>query len=144
MTHQLGRYLRADATASHADPGIIRAFGPLDIVIILVALFAALVWIPVMRHAAPATVAIYRDNRLFGEYPVTERREIRVPGAVGDLLVRIDSSGVRIAHATCPRQICVKSGTIRRAGNQIVCAPNHVLVEIRARTSQVELDGIAR
>jgi hypothetical protein len=50
---------------------------------------------------------------------------------------------VRVLRADCPRQICVRAGAIRRSGQQIVCAPNHILIELETSSGK-GLDAITQ
>ena len=44
--------------------------------------------------------------------------------------VAVTPDGVRVDHADCPTQDCVRTGTIRRAGQSIVCLPARVVISI--------------
>ena len=54
-----------------------------------------------------------------GVYPIGETNTITV-----------SDGEVRMTHADCPDQICVKTGGISHSGQSIVCAPNRVVVSI--------------
>lgn len=38
--------------------------------------------------------------------------------------------GVQVAHADCPTQDCVHTGTIRRSGQSIVCLPARIIIQL--------------
>ena len=44
--------------------------------------------------------------------------------------VAVTPDGVRVDHADCPTQDCVRTGTISRAGQSIVCLPARVVIAI--------------
>ena len=50
---------------------------------------------------------------------------------------------VRVVKADCPDQLCVKQGWIEKAGDQLLCIPNQLLVEIRSKGADV-IDTVAR
>lgn len=59
-------------------------------------------------------------------YPLDKNTVINLPKNT----VIIENGEVYVAHADCPRQICVNTGKISAVGEQIACLPNEVLVEI--------------
>ena len=44
-----------------------------------------------------------------------------------------------MTHADCPDQICVKTGSISRSGQSIVCAPNRVVVTVTGEDKDAQL-----
>ena len=44
--------------------------------------------------------------------------------------VIIEGGKVRMAHASCNNQVCIRQGTISRIRQSIICLPNRVVVEI--------------
>lgn len=46
------------------------------------------------------------------------------------LTVSADGDGVWVADSDCPTQDCVHTGTIRRAGQSIVCLPAQVVIHL--------------
>lgn len=50
---------------------------------------------------------------------------------------------VRVVQADCPDQLCVKQGWIEKAGDQLLCIPNQLLVEIRSKGAET-IDTVAR
>ncbi len=50
---------------------------------------------------------------------------------------------VHVVKADCPDQLCVKQGWIEKAGDQLLCIPNQLLVEIRSKGAEV-IDTVAR
>lgn len=78
-------------------------------------------------------------------YKGMEPVEFRVNAGNGQYnVVLITYEGVRIKEANCPDQICVKSGSIRFAGQAIVCLPHKVVVKITSGWEEVpDVDDIA-
>ena len=50
---------------------------------------------------------------------------------------------VRVVQADCPDQICVKQGWVEKEGDQLVCVPHRLLVEIRSKGAGT-IDALAR
>ena len=63
-----------------------------------------------------------------GVYPIGETNTITV-----------SDGEVRMTHADCPDQICVKTGSISRSGQSIVCAPNRVVVTVTGEDKDAQL-----
>ena len=71
-----------------------------------------------------------------------------VPGPAGGLvLAYTPDKGFHVESASCPDQICVRSGFISRAGQSIVCVPNEVVISLGSGTGEEGgggLDGLLR
>ena len=50
---------------------------------------------------------------------------------------------VRVVQADCPDQICGKQGWVEKEGDQLVCVPHRLLVEIRSKGAGT-IDALAR
>ena len=46
------------------------------------------------------------------------------------LRITADGSGVRVADSDCPTQDCVRTGTISRSGQSIVCLPARIIIQL--------------
>lgn len=61
-----------------------------------------------------------------------EDQEIVITSADGKTnTVTIENGAIRISHAECPDQTCVKSGVLYSESLPIVCLPNQVIVRYR-------------
>ena len=123
---------------------IIRTLTPWDILLLVIFIAAAVAFIPVFYANQPAKVVVYKDNAKYAEYELGIDREFTVMGYEGEMRVQIADSRVRILSSTCKEQICVKSGAIARPCQQLICAPNHVLIEIHTNNADREIDAITR
>jgi len=126
-----------------ASPGI-KVFAAADAVIIILLLGAAATCLPLLSAQAPATVAVFRDNRLIAEYPLAADREFAVTGAIGPMRIVIRDKRALVASSTCRNGICVHTAPIGVAGSQIICVPNHMVVEIRAPHPRNDADAATR
>lgn len=89
-------------------------------------------------------VQITVDNTIYGSYPLDENQQITVEQDNHTNIVSIEDGTVRIAESTCKNQICVSNGSIEVVGQQIVCLPNRVVVEIIGNESEKAFDAISQ
>ena len=68
--------------------------------------------------------------------------EFKVGGQHGFNIIQSDNGKVRMQESDCPDQICVQTGWIEHAPQQIVCLPYRVVVKIVS--SDNNIDDIAR
>jgi hypothetical protein len=120
-----------------------RTFTPLDAFVILLLLCAGIAFIPISASQTPTTATIYRDNTVVARYPLSIPTEFFIQGANGRIKARIEHGALRIDSSDCPRQICRHTAPISRPFEQIVCVPNHVLIEISSGGKK-QIDAIAR
>ncbi len=86
------------------------------------------------------TVEIYKDNELYGTYPLCESQLIEIKkDGVHICTVRIENEGVCMHYSCCKNQICVNSGILTKEkavssdlASWIVCLPNSVTVHLNA------------
>ena len=70
------------------------------------------------------------------------RQEIQLKNGDHYNVIEIVNGKIHIRQADCPDQLCVRSGWIGIATQQIVCLPNRVVIKIVA--AENDLDDIAR
>lgn len=93
---------------------------------------------------AVASVQIVLNHALVAEYPLSGRSEpllLEVPGARYPITLELQEGRVRVLHSDCPSQDCVHTGWVSRAGGQIVCLPNRMVVSVLGGAAS-EVDGI--
>jgi hypothetical protein len=67
-----------------------------------------------------------------------------VQGKKGKLQIELQGEKVRVTHADCPDQLCVKQGAIFEPGKAIVCLPNEVTITIVGKKEAHQVDDISR
>ena len=82
------------------------------------------------------TIAAYDLSALAG--PV----ELEVDGAAYPLIVRAEPGRICIAESSCPGKDCVHTGWISRAGGQIICLPNRLVISLTGGASE-DIDAIS-
>jgi len=76
------------------------------------------------------------------EYSLNDDRTIEVEGPLGTETVIIRDGKVWVSDSPCPEKICIKMGKKWRSGEQIVCVPNRVVIDILGENRS--FDAIAR
>ena len=98
---------------------------------------------PIIKHFQHEgrVVVIEVNGELVGNFSLEEDRFIPVDGKLGTTKVEIVGNGVRVLDSPCPHKVCVKSGTISRSGETLVCLPNGVVIRIEGEPS---VDAVSR
>jgi len=69
-------------------------------------------------------------------------RKIAFEGEKGRVVVQVKDGKVRIVESSCFQKICVNTGWIDKASQNIICLPNRVLVTIEAKGSS-KVDAVS-
>jgi hypothetical protein len=120
-----------------------RTVSLLDIFIIVCLLAGAGAFWPFFASHGPATVVVFRDNACIARYPLASEKIFSVRGKIGNMTLSIQKNSICVRESSCPKGICVQTGAISRRGQEIVCAPNHVLVEIESSSGSA-VDGVTQ
>jgi hypothetical protein len=75
-------------------------------------------------------------------YPLDQDRVVLAEGPLGVSRVVIEDGEAWIQDSPCRKKICIRMGKLRRPGQQAVCLPNRVIVELEGSRRQV--DGVSR
>jgi hypothetical protein len=124
--------------------GTIKMFRWGDLLIALVLLAGVLFSTPLIASNKPENVEIYRDNEKVAEYPLYTDRSFPIGGVLGTLMITIKNNSVSITSSNCPHHLCMQIGSIHHSNEQIICAPNHILITISSAKETNGPDGIAR
>ncbi len=73
--------------------------------------------------------AVIIDGTETARYPLNEDLEIDIKTSGVNHLV-IKDGAATISSADCKTQVCVKTGSIKNAGETIVCLPHNLIIEI--------------
>ncbi|MCH5334095.1 MAG: NusG domain II-containing protein [Agathobacter sp.] len=114
--------------------------GALAVLCLLVFLLFFLPW-----RDASGWVVVTRDGEVIGRYRLDGDQTVEitdVSGKVSNVLVIADGRA-DMTEADCPDKLCVHQRAIRRAGENLVCLPNRVVVTVEGGKED-ELDGIAQ
>ena len=100
------------------------------LVIVAVALAAATA-ANALGSAVDARTAVIQDadgNTL--TMPLSQDDVLTVASSAGTNVIEVQAGKVRVSEADCPNQDCVDQGWISNAGQQIVCLPHKLVVNI--------------
>ncbi|MCE5312876.1 MAG: NusG domain II-containing protein [Nitrospiraceae bacterium] len=88
------------------------------------------------KFPAGSEVQIFVNNSLSYTLPITIDRQIHVNGPIGDTVIEIKNSSVRVSDSPCSNKVCIEHGWIRRGA--VVCLPNRVLVLIKSKSDGID------
>ena len=70
--------------------------------------------------------------------PLHPDQELRIPGALGDSVIRIDQGRARFIASACTNKVCVQRGWIDTAGETSACLPNRVSIQVLGRDARYD------
>lgn len=71
-------------------------------------------------------------------------KTIPIKTEFGYNLIEIGDNKLRVIEADCPDELDVKKGWISNVGENIVCLPNKLVIEIKGRKKTTDVDYISR
>lgn len=95
-------------------------------------------------NADTATVVIRDGEQNVYELPLSQNTTKSVTTDLGTNLIEIKDGRVRVEEADCPNQDCVHQGWIDAAGQQIVCLPHKLTVDIVDESAKTTYDVVGR
>ncbi len=114
-----------------------------DVVLIVLSLGLVIFFSARVLFSGPAAdhVQITGQNTK-AVYSIEENRSVEVDGPLGETTVIIAGGEVWIQSSPCREKICMKMGHISRGGEQLICIPNRVVVELVGEEQRI--DGVSR
>jgi hypothetical protein len=116
-----------------------------DFFLILLVVGVAGIWVGFNHFNKPNKedrVVIYLDNEIYKEIPIDETKELTIKTKNGYNKVKVHDRGVEVIEASCPDEVCVKTGHIKKSNQSIVCIPNKVSIKIVSNEKN-DIDTIA-
>lgn len=109
------------------------------IVIALVLLLAGLIMVFLARGQQGDVLyaEIYFDGALIRRVELEAGKAQEIELDAGNTIA-IDGLSASISHATCDDQVCVRTGTLTRAGQSAVCLPHRVVLKLQAEDNEVD------
>ncbi len=101
----------------------------------------------VPRGSGELTAVVRVDGKQLARLPVTGQtlaeKKVQLPGGIatiqyGQGKVRVEPLDDHI----CPNGICWKTGWVSRAGQSIVCVPNHMTITLEGASK--DIDSVVR
>lgn len=102
-----------------------------DILLIIAVIIIILVWFiaPFSGDKDALRLVIYLDGKAVETAKLSSLTEGKT-FYVGGCEIFADSSGVRFVSSCCEDGLCVKRGTMKRAGDTMACVPERVVVSL--------------
>jgi hypothetical protein len=97
------------------------------------------------QTAGESVAQITVNGKLLKSIPLRQgyREEFRIGDTAHFNIVEVENKRIRIRDADCPDRICVSTGWISVAPQQIVCLPYKVVIKI-VSSGPSDIDDIAR
>lgn len=109
------------------------------IIIILAILLAVLPLLTLLPTSGqPAQAIVRRDGDIIRTLPLNFDCTVEFSDESGVNVVQVENGAVRITHADCPDQTCVRQGAIDRTNETLVCLPHRLTIEITGAASDVD------
>ncbi len=122
----------------------------LNLILVLAIAAAACVGLVATRlmgantNADTATVVIRDGEKNVYELPLNQNTTKTVTTDLGTNLIEIKDGRVHVEEADCPNQDCVHQGWVDAAGEQIVCLPHKLTVDIVDESAKATYDVVGR
>ncbi len=115
-----------------------------DVILTLALIVIGLVmsWFFSFGQTAGSELVITRAGKVFGTYSLAENRTIEVKQDSHINKITIKNGKVSMSFSDCHGQDCVQQHAISQTGENIVCLPNKVMLEIKG--DKEAYDSVAR
>ena len=80
---------------------------------------------------------VWQDNQLVERVALTDGTD-RTINLDGHNVIVLSGKSARMASADCRDQVCVRTGTLTRAGQVAVCLPNRVVLKIVGESGEID------
>ncbi len=114
----------------------------------VIALSGAFIVYTQSKKADSLTAYIYSNDVLIRTIDLTSTDEpysFTVTTDNGEYnTVFVRQGEIAVVEASCPDEICVKTGFIHSSALPIVCLPNKLSIEIRSEKSEEDIDAVAQ
>lgn len=111
--------------------------------IMLTALLAAgIYWLFIYKEGTTVQVSI--NGKVTASFPLDTDTTYTIKTADGGInVLEIKNGAARIAEANCPDELCVHQKKISHQGENLICLPHKVMVDITNSEKKATLDGVA-
>ncbi len=86
-------------------------------------------------------VKIYVNGVERSSYLLKQKRKAQIKGYMGVSTFEILEGKVRMIKSPCPNKNCIMQGWIKYPGEQIICAPNRVVIKVEG---EEKIDALNR
>ena len=115
-----------------------KIFKKMDIVIIVVLIISS--FIP---HFIYSSIMSKNNNNLYAtikvdgkihntiDLPTTSEEKFIIQTENGTNTILANNNEIKIIHADCKDELCIKQGSISKIGKTLICLPNKLIIEIK-------------
>lgn len=113
-------------------------------ILLLLAVAGIVISMTLFTNSGSKVAEVMVNGQLVKKMPLRAGyyEEFKVGGDIVYNIIQTDNGQVRMLASDCPDQVCVQTGWIEHAPQQIVCLPFHVVVKVVA--SDNDVDDITR
>ncbi|HIY38264.1 MAG TPA: NusG domain II-containing protein [Candidatus Agathobaculum merdigallinarum] len=113
-------------------------WGDFVIIGVVLALAAAIAAVLALSTSGDRLYAeVWQDNELVERVELTDSTD-RTIDLGGHNVIVLSGRTAAMQSADCRDQVCVRTGTLTRAGQVAVCLPNRVVLRIAGETSEID------
>ena len=89
-------------------------------------------------------VQLTQDGQVVGTYSLQQPRTLRYESQDGGYNIVVIADGkVRVSEASCPDQVCVRTGPTDQTASPIACLPNRLVIQVIDNGTSSQLDGVS-
>lgn len=88
-----------------------------------------------LNHLSGEFISVYKDGRKIEKILLGENVTESFRAKNGRIKVRVKDQKAWVVESSCRHKICTYSSPVSLAGERIICAPNHFLLEIERNRS---------
>ena len=91
------------------------------------------------------TATVVLDGEVIAEYDLsalTDPVSLRLDDIPYPLTIQAEPGRIRIVESSCPSQDCVHIGWVDRAGAQIICLPNRLVISLSG-AAEPDFDAVS-
>ncbi len=109
-----------------------------DIILALVLILLGIVCYGVIRlgQKKGSQVIIYEDQKEIGRYDLNTDTTKEIQTAKGINILEIKNGMAYVTEADCPDQVCIRMGKILKTGENIVCLPHKLVIQVEGDDGQ--------
>ena len=109
-----------------------------DIILALVLILLGIVCYGVIRlgQKKGSQVIIYEDQKEIGRYDLNTDTTKEIQTAKGMNILEIKNGMAYVTEADCPDQVCIGMGKISKTGENIVCLPHKLVIQVEGDVGQ--------
>ncbi|NTV45317.1 MAG: NusG domain II-containing protein [Chlorobiales bacterium] len=83
------------------------------------------------QSGQPEKAQVFRQNVLIEELQLSQTdKVVEVKGLKGPLAIRVNEGAVSVVETSCGHKTCVQMGSVKGAGQSIVCIPNQITIAL--------------